>query len=647
MNGVDYTKQMAKERDYFQDTIQKNKQASDKRISDVEKHADNRMDKQREAFIEDKTELETNYKKSLNHLKDRTSAAIDDNKNQSRGDIAREREEFTKQSQIKSKDFDQRLNDIKSSYEKAFDSQKENHNELQKTQHNRYKRNVGELVEKTDKSLSEYQDRMKGAGADIKDQHNRERQQLVRAHEDQLLKVYKDNAEKRADQREQINTHVKKTKEIHEKDMASQKQYTEDRLKNLQNKAETRVQDMAADYSKRSDNLAATQQKQQVTSNKEHQKHLSEVREGFNKQIKFIELEKRRRDNGSDEFNEVVEKQQGLKNKKGLEKRLEHMHEDFVTQKNDYQERLQNEQNIFNEALKKESTEATANMDRKVFKANADKIVTVSYEREKAQEAITNRERQNKLNNDRLERQMSLERISANNRLTKLKENFNTSMVSLEEKHRNDIEEVSTTAHKDKKVFQKDLQERRNNEIFEMKREFTKLMDNTVIDYENRLSDYQRENEILAATMDQKIQHITDQAQKTLDSERKLAADRRAADLRSHQMLQDQRDNVHKTQVNEISGGMQRKMTLMQTENDRKMKLLTSEYENKLKTLAAQKDSEANMKDIAHTESLERLKLAYEQEKQRLVSQYQAQIDSAKKNHDDQIEQLKGYNKLS
>src|SRR5690606_12709542 len=113
-------------------------------------------------------------------------------------DLVKEREEFTKAAQIKSKDFDQRLNDIKSSYAKSFESVKNNHEELTKAQKNRFDRNVKEVVQKTDKSLGEYQDKMKSSGADLKDQYRRERQQLVRTHEDNLLGVYKDNAEKRA-----------------------------------------------------------------------------------------------------------------------------------------------------------------------------------------------------------------------------------------------------------------------------------------------------------------------------------------------------------------------------------------------------------------------------------------------------------------
>lgn len=646
MNGVDYTKQLAKERDYFQDAIQKNKQATDKRITDVEKTAADAEVKNRESFVEDKAKLEKSYQKSLGHLKDKTAAAIENTNDKSSNNLAKEREDFTKAAQVKSKDFDQRLNDIKSSYQKSIESTERNHDELAKSQKTRYDRNVGELVQKTDKSLGGYQEKMHGAGADLKDQYNRERQQLVRHQEDNLLTVYKDNAEKRAFQRENITNELKKSNEVHEADRDNQKQYVSDRLTNMQDQYASRVDDMARDYSERSDNLARTEQKNALKANKEHQGQIDGVRRDFNKQMRLVELDKRRRDNGSGEFNNVMNKQQGLKSQQILDQRMKNMREDFVTAKNKYQEMAQANQDNHNESLRKESASSTANLDKKLFAANSDKLITVAHEREKSHEQITNRERQNKIDKDTFDRQLQFEKTTANSRLNKLKQNFNTSMTILEEKHKNDITDVTITANLDKKEFQKNLNERRNNELFDMKREFSKLLDTTVFEYENRLGNYQRENETLRLEMDTKVNNIVDQMDKSLETERKLNTDKRTADLRSHQLLRDQRENGLKTQMNEMSTGYQRKMDNMQIESDLKLKLLTNEYENKLKQLASAKDKEMNTKQLGHPIELERMKVAYAEEKGRLVSQYQNQIDSAKKTHAEQIEQMKNFKNL-
>ena len=78
-------------------------------------------------------------------------------------------------------------------------------------------------------------------------------------------------------------------------------------MSTMQKKYEARNQNMAKDYSQRSDKLVETQQRESVKTNKENQGHLTGVRRDFNKQLRLIDLDKRRRDNGSGEFAEVME----------------------------------------------------------------------------------------------------------------------------------------------------------------------------------------------------------------------------------------------------------------------------------------------------------------------------------------------------
>jgi len=75
MKGVDYSKTLSKEREYFQDTIRKNNQSTQKRIADNEERTEGALKNQRENFIEDKAELESSYQKNLEQLKEKTASS--------------------------------------------------------------------------------------------------------------------------------------------------------------------------------------------------------------------------------------------------------------------------------------------------------------------------------------------------------------------------------------------------------------------------------------------------------------------------------------------------------------------------------------------------------------------------------------------
>lgn len=647
MKGVDYNKALSKEREYFQDTIKRTQDSAEKRVSDNNERNDTVQKKQRDNFIEDKAELETNYKKNFDKLNEKTRLALSDKSGEMEKEMQAERDAFNREAILKRKDFDQRLNDITASYKKSNQAEKVSHEELTSNNKKRYSRNVNDLTEKTTKKLEGFQEEMSKEGAALKDTYKRERQQLVRSHEDHLNGLQKRSSTQRAELKDRINEDLAKSKEIHSAEKDQQSQYTTDRMKNLQTKYEDRFQNMAKDYSQRSDNLVASQQQDSVRTNKEHEKHITDMRRDYNKQFRMIELDKRRRDNGSGEFAEVMNRQQGLKDENMNENRFKHLKGQLSEAQRNFQDKVEADAEDFNLSLKKEKTEATALRDRKLSEANADKIITVSREREKAEHAVGNREHQNRIDRQAFEQQLMLEKNNANDRITKLKENFNKSMTQLEEKHKSSMEDVTKVSNQDKSEFVKKMQENRNHEIFAMKREFDKMMDHTVQEYEARLGNYQRDNEYLKMTMDQKIANITDQTAKQLESQRTLFEDRRSADLKNHQVLLDQKEHTLKTTMNQMNVGYQKRIDKLQVESDTKLKLLTNDYENKLKELKAMTSKELAMKDTNHQIEMDRVKMAYEDEKNRVVSAYENQISSIKAGHRDQMDQMKDYKRLS
>lgn len=297
--------------------------------------------------------------------------------------------------------------------------------------------------------------------------------------------------------------------------------------------------------------------------------------------------------------------------------------------------------------LKEQATEATTNLDRKLNEANANKIVTVSREREKAEKQVQNRDHQNRLDKAAYEQQLMLERNNANTRIDKLKENFNSSMLTLEEKHKGSLEDVTKTTNEDKSLFMKKMQENRSNEIFAMKREFNKMMDATVQDYEQRIATYQRDNEYLKMSMNQKVANIIDQTDKKLESQRTLFEDRRSSDVKSQQIMMDQRETQLKKNFSEMNITYQKKIDKMQLESDTKLKLITNDYESKLKELKAMTSKELAQKETTHQVELDRLKQTYEAEKTRVVSSYESQIQTMKQGHKDQMDQMASYKSLS
>lgn len=647
INGVDYTKQLAKEREYFQKANEKLRDATEKRISDTEKRADHVTNKQKEVFIQDKADLESKYQKNLDNIKEKTLASIQGSNNKFQESIEKEREDFTKESLQSRKDFDQRLNQIKSSYKKAFESEKDRNDDLNKNLDEKYTRNVSSLTQEKDRKLGEYRDKMASANADMKDQYNREKFQSDLDHEDKLTGAYRDAAHKRADLRKNIQEENKKREASHAAKVETLEDYSKERLKGVQKSFEDRIDTMATDNRLRNEETGLRHKTETLKTHNETENRIADLQRDFNSDLSKMNLEKRKGENGSAEFTKLSQDQEGLKERMIHQNKVKHLNNELVEAQRRYQSRAADEQDNFNATFKKEAMAATTRQEKKLNSANADKLLTVAHEREKADLQVRNRESQNAIEKAAYEAQLMNERNSANNRLTRLKENFNSSMKTLEEKHATAMEDVTKTSNEDKTEFMRKVQEARSNEIHAMKREFTRMMDATVQDYEQRMHTYQRDIEYLKMSMDQKLKNLTDQSEKTIASERKLFEDRRSADIKGQQSLMDQRESQLKKDFAQMNFNYQKKMDKMQVENDTKLKLITNDYESKLKELKATASKEAAVKDAAQQNELARIKQTFEDERMRLVNSYENQIAAMKQGHKEQMIQMQEYKKLS
>ena len=217
INGTDYTKRLAKDREYFTENTKKLRDVTEKRIQDTEARADSVIKKQRDNFIEDRADLEKSYQKNLENLKEKTQESLGSNASKFHEERSKERQNFTEESVQKRRDFDRRLNDIKTSYQKAFESEtgrNENHNKTTKT---RYLRNMDELNNKLVNKVKEYEEKITGTGAAIGEAGKREKHQLIVKQEERLADAYREMTDNMGDLKARVSYDNKKVKEISQK----------------------------------------------------------------------------------------------------------------------------------------------------------------------------------------------------------------------------------------------------------------------------------------------------------------------------------------------------------------------------------------------------------------------------------------------
>jgi hypothetical protein len=647
MNGVDYTRRLSIEREYFKDSLKKNNEANQKRLEDTEARHNLVEKKQSENYLKGKAELEKSYQANLSNISDKNQESLNVQTDKFNKDVKEERENFARESNAKSKDFDQRLKDIKQNYKRAFTNQDETDAKIREVEKKRYAGNVKQLGEKQEKALEKYQDKIAGAGADIKDSFKREKQQLVRSQEETITDMNRKHYDEREQIKNRLSSELKKTKDIHENEQSHLREYTNDKISKTQNYHAGRSEKMAEEYSEKYAKDARDQRAETVKTNRQYEEALDKVRREAQDQVRHADNMARRRDNGENEFADAVSDSGYFNGKSILDHKVKNMKSALDDTRRTYEEKAASDAKDYNVSMKAERAETQGFIDKKTNQLKAEKMMTVAEERVDNQERLDYQERQNLVKSRDYEKQVMQEKKMGDTRVKNLKENFHKSMTEIESKLRANIDDVTRNANADKKEFVKKSSERTIQDLADMKQEFNRHLDQTVQGYEFRLSNLQKNYEDYQMMTEQKMASMTQQAEKELDYERTTGAERKNAEVRGLKSAIDEQEHKHRMEVNAMMVNFQKQIAKTQSQSDLKLKLISNDYETKLKEAQASKSRDLAEKENINRAELERLKAMFNDDKQKTVADYEAKLQQLKDHHETQMQQLNEFKKLS
>lgn len=647
MKGVDYSKTLARERENFQNTIQKDREYTSKRLSSEEERHQNIQKKQSEVFQKDKARLEKDYQANLESVNEKTADAIENQKNKFHKINSEELDRFTRQREQLRKDFDVKMRDISDSYSRSKEETTEFNENLHKVKDTKYQNNLEHLVKDRDEKIDAFAKKFVGNGEALKNQLNIEKGQLTRSHQDQLQDIYKDEAAKRFQLKDGLQKDLERTKDAYAAEKEMNSDYVKTKVQKVSDNFNKRAEKMTADYSKKNQEFVTAQRDLDYKTNKEHQAEVAGIRQNYETALRNIDIDKRRRDNGSGEFAEVIQRQQGLKDDQVYEDKIKHLKNDLSDARKSYDNRSINERENYKDTLKKESSEAIGRLEKKDKELTAQKIVELARAKEKSSKTLKAQMVSQQADRIRHEEHLMQERNQASGQIKTLKENFNKSLQDLQDRNDRFVSELKNSTLDEKAEFIANSNKQRNEEILELRRNFGKLMDTTVSNYEARLKSVERENISLKQDLDLKVSMVMEEADNQIRLQTEMYNEKRIADQKSAQAIMDVRDKNFQNKVMELSDSFQKKMDNQSQVNELTMKKVVNDYENKLKMKDAQQNKVLAEKQARHSVELKTLKSALEQEKAQIISQYENQMNQLKLSQKQQIDQLNDYKRMS
>ena|GEM_PF-2499664 len=647
MNGVDYTKKLSQEREYFQDSLKKNKTASDKRVSDNEQRTETIINDTKNSFAKDKAEIENNYRVNIDQLKDKIRNENERTNKEFSQKLEAHKETEAKTLNSERDQYDRRLNEIKNSYSRISKDEKDAHLKTEKDLKSKYDKNTENLRQDSERKVSKTHERFV---KETQENQKKRNDQIANAKRDFENSVYETRSEEIQKGNEKIkvlNSHHQKTMKQNNLNDKAREQYNQERLDALREKYQSDVDKIVYENERKDQKNIAFQRQDRANLNRRNNEEKTKLKTDLNNKITKLEVDRKKRESLSGEHNNFVLRQKDMVNEIRHQKDKDKLKNNLNLTRERYDRHYKDDQKNFKDALYEEKNRMSVENELAQFRTTADKIITTSKEREKAEERVSTTKKQAFIEKENNDNNLIEARKTYSKNLNRANEQFGNNVKSLEDRSYLEKTQIKQIADKDKRDYFSHLNEERAVDTYEMKRDFGNTMDRTVEYYEDRLAHFQRENENLVATMNSKIGQMLDENEAKLESQRRSYESRLDTEMKTNQVLRDQKDLEVKTTINQLNANMQKKADRMRIEFDNKLKSVTNEYENKMKELRENFVSQKAITDVAHKAELEKLKQTLQNEKMTMASNFENQIQNLKDTHSEQLDQMRDFKRLS
>jgi hypothetical protein len=647
MNSVDYSKALARERENFQNTIKQDRENNARRLQEESERHERIQSKQAETHATNRQKLEEDYKTNIDNVKDKSQETIYQQKQDFVRKNQSELDRFARQRDQDRREFDQKFSNTMDGFRRSSEKEKQFFDNYNAQRDMQTKSSIQKMARERDEQLKEVQDKFLGSGSSQIQQLNLDKRQQAQAHEDKMSEVLLGEAERRDRLSKKFEHDLLAIKKAQASEREHIDEYNKNKVDKTRSVLENRMSDLNNQYAEKNEQLLKKAKDERLATDEMHKGEVRGLKTQFERDIRKNELNRKRSENGQAKYDQIIQDQHGLKDEKIFKDKLQQVKNDLEFAKKDYAQRTIKDRENYQDTLKEEAAYSTGRLESKEKELNANKLVELARLKEKASHEIGSRtaaQREEKLRHDD---QLVQDRKANQAKIKSLKEAFNRSLEDMQEKNEQYITDLKTQTKDDKAEFIQRSNQQRNEEIIDLRKSFSRLMDTTVTGYETRMRQLEKENEKLRQELDFKVSQVMSNADKESRILNEIYKEKRVADKRAAQNLMDTRDAHFKNKITEISDSFQRKMDQERQAMETQNRSMINDYESKLKEKEIEKTKAIGEKQARHSAELQALKIAQEQEKATLISRYESQLSQMRLAQKEQAEKLNDYKRMS
>lgn len=640
VSGVDYTKRLADKRQEFTDDLESNRAAyrnNLKKLQDTHKYVE---EKAHNNYMADKDKLEKGYADKFDQVVDNSKDIIEKKQELYNKKLDHQRGEFVERSEKQLGSFNNRLNDIKTSYADAVDNEKKQNSEISKTHLDRHKEQINSLQNNHKEQVGGLLENALGTNMNLRENMIEKEKIQEKLNARELDDVRKKNSIAKNKQDYSQRKELDKLRDISAKMIDSVEHDKKNSLTTMKKNQENNMNRLFEQYDEANRSAKEVREREKINSGRKLTEALAK-QEKINNQERFKERVRSKEVSGAG--NRVREKTVGNQ-VRDLKDRMK-----FKTDK--LLDKIQERELVYT-GMANEAKQAN---DREIQKSKIENM-----DRMAEQDASQNIYMTDKLEASRRKQDTLVKNY--NSRYNDLKEDseklfsnersLSRSKIDLERK--NNAKVMKFVSDKNAKALD-DLQmneKKLRTEYFsKLQNEKTDLYHRVRDDFGNKLASEQevRYKQVGGLTIDNEGLREQLEDTKTIERERAdskmveqkhMFSEQRKEDFRALKELMRKREHNLRKQLTDQRLLSDRKLYQIGQENHRDVKKLTDFYEGKMDQMIRDFNLKLKRTELKSSRDLDKLRFDWQESQKRMVGQYEHQIDSIRANYEMKLEKV-------
>lgn len=639
MNGVDYSKALAENRDMYRKASRQLQDTTRKELKRQEETHDVSQKKSQKNYLDSKMQLDKDYETNLGKMSEKTQDILGRTKDNFHENLKDEKERFSHESTRNNVNFQNKLNELKDSFKTALEAERGDHEAIQEIAKKNYFDQVNSQVGDNDKILNEFLEKTASTRDVVDRKEADERKALMGQLNKDLYKVRKEVNDKLPVVIDQKNEQIDKLRLLHSREKEALLHHQDEVLRH--------------DKKINNDSLLATQEDFKFLAKNTKDEHLKDKKDNAEWIAERLDAEERKNYEEKDVLKKKLAEahdypaagQSNMQNqssdRKIGEKKFENYRRSVGKERQEQLARADKAKEEYLELIRQGNLKGasdTLQVKQDMIAENQIKAEKIRMEKDQMVDHYKNgQERDQKIaeyqfnsmekrNEDRLKTETG----KLNKRLENLLKTNEDAMSSLRENYAKKHKEMGLKAEKEKSEL-----------LGELNYEFQKKIDKSTDGYEDKIKMIQKSTVELEDSFVDKLKKSQSQRTREVEYNKQIFDEIQVENEASKRDLIKVKESKYQKQLDYLREMYESRINGILNLQGKKIKTIVETYEDRLEKLQSevlrnsQKETMSNKRDVLrlkqdHENEVNKIKATYEEKITELRQGFEIRADKIK-----------------